>query len=133
MRGNHTLMFVSLTFSLASPLPKNKERKEEIFFKSHLTIVPYAFPRPEAKLVRVRCSDLIFFSSVQPVFFFKKYFLYLFFELRGRKEKERETNINVWLPLVRPLLGTWPATQACALTLGIEPVTLWFSGWHSIH
>ena len=22
----------------------------------------------------------------------------------------------MWLPLERPLLGTWPATQACALT-----------------
>ena len=32
------------------------------------------------------------------------------------KEKERERNINVWLPLTSPLLGTWPATQACALT-----------------
>ena len=32
---------------------------------------------------------------------------------RGRK---RERNINVWLPLTHPLLGTWPATQACALT-----------------
>ena len=21
----------------------------------------------------------------------------------------------MWLPLMRPLLGTWPATQACAL------------------
>ena len=28
----------------------------------------------------------------------------------------RERNINVWLPLTRPLLGTWPTTQACALT-----------------
>ena len=28
----------------------------------------------------------------------------------------RERNINVWLPLVCPPLGTWPATQACALT-----------------
>ena len=26
-----------------------------------------------------------------------------------------EKNINVWLPLPCPLLGTWPATQACAL------------------
>ena len=26
-----------------------------------------------------------------------------------------ERNINVWLPLVRPLLGTWSATQTCAL------------------
>ena len=32
------------------------------------------------------------------------------------KEKERERNITVWLPLIRPLLGTWPETQACALT-----------------
>ena len=31
-------------------------------------------------------------------------------------EKERERNINVWLPLVHPPLGTWPATQACVLT-----------------
>ena len=37
---------------------------------------------------------------------------YLFLE-RG---KEEERNIHVWLPLKRPLLGTWPATQACALT-----------------
>ena len=28
---------------------------------------------------------------------------------------EREKNISVWLPLPHPLLGTWPATQACAL------------------
>ena len=31
-------------------------------------------------------------------------------------ENGRERNINVWLPLEHPLLGTWPATQACALT-----------------
>ena len=31
-----------------------------------------------------------------------------------------------------PLLGTWPATQAGAL-LGIEPETVWFTGWCSIH
>ena len=27
----------------------------------------------------------------------------------------RERNINMWLPLACPLLGTWPATKACAL------------------
>ena len=32
------------------------------------------------------------------------------------REGERERNINVWLPLRHPLLGTWPTTQACALT-----------------
>ena len=31
-------------------------------------------------------------------------------------EKVRERNINVRLPLACPLLGTWPASQACALT-----------------
>ena len=46
--------------------------------------------------------------------FFKKDFIYLFLE-RG-KEGEKERNINVWLPLMRSLLGTWPTTQACALT-----------------
>ena len=32
------------------------------------------------------------------------------------REEEREKNINVWLPLVHSLLGTWPTAQACALT-----------------
>ena len=31
-------------------------------------------------------------------------------------QKEKEGNINVWLPLARPQVGTWPATQTCALT-----------------
>ena len=32
------------------------------------------------------------------------------------REKERERNINVWLPLMCPPPGTWPTTQACSLT-----------------
>ena len=36
--------------------------------------------------------------------FFLKDFIYLFLEM-GR-EREREENINVWLPLMHPLLGT---------------------------
>ena len=31
------------------------------------------------------------------------------------RERERERNLNVWLPFIHPPLGTWPATQACAL------------------
>ena len=42
--------------------------------------------------------------------------MYLFLERGGVREKDRERNINVWLPLVHPQLGTWPTTQACALT-----------------
>ena len=48
--------------------------------------------------------------SVQFTFFF-----FFFFRERGREE-ERERNISVSLPLTRPPLGTWPVTQACALT-----------------
>ena len=47
---------------------------------------------------------------------FIKDFIYLFLERGEGREKERERNIIVWLPLMQPLLGTWPATQACALT-----------------
>ena len=47
--------------------------------------------------------------------FFKKILFILFLE-RGREGEERERNMNMWLPLECPLLGTWPATQACALT-----------------
>ena len=42
--------------------------------------------------------------------------MYLFLYRGERKKKDMEKNINVWLPLARPLLGTWPATQVCALT-----------------
>ena len=46
--------------------------------------------------------------------FFKRFYLFICRE-RGRG-REREGNINVWLPLACPLMGTWPATQACTLT-----------------
>ena len=47
--------------------------------------------------------------------FFKKDFIYLILDRGEGREKERERNINVWLPLSCPLLGTWPTTQTCAL------------------
>ena len=42
--------------------------------------------------------------------------IYLFIERGEGTGKGRERNISVWLPFVCPLLGTWPATQARALT-----------------
>ena len=46
--------------------------------------------------------------------FFKGFYLFIF---RDREsEGERERNINVWLTLTLTRLGTWPATQASALT-----------------
>ena len=55
---------------------------------------------------------LVFWRSLF-IYFFKD-LIYLF--LDRVEGKERERNINVWLPLMHPLLGLWPATQACALT-----------------
>ena len=52
-----------------------------------------------------------FWEQFIKFFFFK--ILYTYFWREG--EKDRDT-INVWLPVTRPLLGTWPETQACALT-----------------
>ena len=49
-------------------------------------------------------------------FNFLKDFIYLFLERVEGKEKERERNIIVWLLLMPPTLGTWPAIQACALS-----------------
>ena len=45
--------------------------------------------------------------------------------------KGRETSICGCL-LHAPLLGTWPTTRHVPW-LGIESVTLWFTGWHSVH
>ena len=41
---------------------------------------------------------------------------YLFLESMEGREKDSQRNISVWLPLTCPPLGTWAATQACALT-----------------
>ena len=46
--------------------------------------------------------------------FFLSIYLFIFREMGREGEKER--NINVWLPLTHPLLGTLLATQACVLT-----------------
>ena len=47
---------------------------------------------------------------------FFKDFIYLFLDRGEGREKGRESNISVWLPLGSPLLGTWPTTQAHAPT-----------------
>ena len=54
---------------------------------------------------RINYDNVIFY-------FFKILFIYYYM---GR-EGETERNINVWLPLAHPSLGTWPATQAYAQT-----------------
>ena len=53
-------------------------------------------------------------DSFHILFFYEV--IYLFLERGEGKEKKREKNTDVWLPLVRPQLGTWPTTRARALT-----------------
>ena len=55
-------------------------------------------------------------SLKDEVSFFYKDFIYSFLERGEEKGKEKERNVNVWLPFTCPILGTWPTTQACALT-----------------
>ena len=60
--------------------------------------------------------------SILIIFFLKKIFYLFTFRGRGREEEREGEKHHVcqryinWLPLTHPQLGTWPATQACALT-----------------
>ena len=53
-------------------------------------------------------------------FFLFKDFIYLFLERGKGREKDSERNMDMWninqLTLACPHPGTWPPTQACALT-----------------
>ena len=64
------------------------------------------------KVTLVRSSS--FHYGVGTYLFFKDC-IYLFLE-KGREGGREGEKHHVWLPLVRPLLGIWPTTQACALT-----------------
>ena len=85
-------------------------------------ILPIAWPYcPSSSLTFI----LIFFWAIvsfgfthfsDDFFLLKKKILFIYFLERGKGKEERERNISVWLPLMCPQLGTWPATQACALT-----------------
>ena len=48
------------------------------------------------------------------------------------REEERERNINEWLPHMPPTGNLGHNPDMCP-RLRIEPVTLWFTGQHSIH
>ena len=54
----------------------------------------------------------------------------LFLETGGGRDRER--NIDVWLPLTRPYWGPGPPPRHVPW-LGMEPTALWFAGRHSIH
>ena len=68
-----------------------------------------------------------------PVFVFVSFLrFHLFLEKGEGREKKRERNINVDASHTRPILGAKPQPKHVSW-LGIEPATLWLTGWHSIH
>ena len=95
----HLLIFAFVLFALG------------IIFKKSL-------PRPMSRkfFVYVFLLRILWCNVLCSGLFLFKYFIYLFLDRGERREKERKRNIIVWLPLTHSLLGTWPATQACALT-----------------
>ena len=103
-----------------------------------ILIMPAKTPFP-SKVPGLECAQIFLGATAQHkcratrdfiLFFFKILCIY-FYRGEGR-EKERERNLNVWSSLVRPLLGTWPATLACALTGNWTGHPLLHS-WHWVH
>ena len=90
---------------------------------SSLTVRPFHFSIIYSLKSKMWFWWVIFYG------FFLKDFIYLFiFRERGREgDRERDTHINVWLPLMWPPLGIWSATQACTLTGNRTGDTLFFS------
>ena len=68
---------------------------------------------PSASVPQKSLPQSIFLNNCKETLnLFIKYFIYLFVERGEGREKERERNINLWLPLLRPLLETWPRNPA---------------------
>ena len=74
------------------------------------------FHRAGLKVRRLERFGAVLLPKVSNCFFpfLKK--IYLILEKGEGREKERKSNSYVWLPLACTVLGTWPATQACAPT-----------------
>ena len=81
------------------------------FLKIFGRICPFPVSQLTEKWPRI--SLLVCTVRKESQLFFKRFYLFL---ERWKGRTERERNINVQLPPTHPHLGTWPATQACALT-----------------
>ena len=82
--------------------------------------------------LKVSSASILLLVTLVGEYIFLRFYLFLFLERGEEREKGRERNINVWLLFVCPLLGPWPATQACALT-GNQTSDLLVPTLHSIH
>ena len=62
--------------------------------------------------------------------FFKDLFIYFLERGQGREKEEKHQCV---VPSHTPPTGDLFHNPGMCPRLGIEPMTLWFSGWHSIH
>ena len=82
---------------------------------------------------RLRFSFAKFWYWVIKSFLFLKFLFIYFFIFRDwtrKGEREKETSVHGCL-LCAPYW--WPGPHSHVPWLGIQPVTLWFTGWHSIY
>ena len=80
-------------------------------------------------------SSLLLYKSITAfflTFFFLKICYLFYFYREGKGGRKREKNVNVWLPITRPPLGTSPTTQAYALSGNQNGHSLVCSP-HSVH
>ena len=88
---------------------------------------------PEATVAKGWPEKVLSTSLVPSTYIFLRFYLFILDRGEGR-EKDKERNINVWLPLVHPLLGTWSGLQPRHVPwLGIKMATLGFADRCSIH
>ena len=105
-------------------------------FSSRCTL--FHEPEPRCAMKRNRTLNIIMLIGlflevicIYPFLFFKNCFYLFIFRERGRKG-EREGQKHRLGASHTPQRETWPATRHVPW-LGVDPVTLRFTGWHLIH
>ena len=104
-----------------------------------LTVITHRFSTawkvvaPNPRLIQGSTVFLVhshFYCCVYIVFnfLFKIFYLFIFREEKGGRKRRREKSM-CGLPFACPLLGAWPATQACALTGNWT--CAWLFGWQA--
>ena len=114
VKTNLYFLIFHLFTILPHPLPIWQPSKHSLYLWFVSVLLAFLFWVLCSIFHKYEFITILLFTFLFLFFFFLKKD-YLFKREEGR-EKERERYINAWLPLERPSLETWLATQACALT-----------------